>query len=156
MRGHPDVIESLRARARDELAAAAQYVTMAARLRGDGYERLAAKFQDEAGDELRHFGALQDRLAFLGAEPVAEYTFAAPVGADVAAHIAETRAAEGAAVANYGTLVSLCFEVGDHATRLVVERILADEDAHVDWAEAQLAQMAQMGVPAYLQAQVRT
>jgi bacterioferritin len=44
--------------------------------------------------------------------------------------------------------------VGDNGTREMLESILKDEESHIDWIEAQLDQIKQMGVQTYLGEQV--
>lgn len=154
MKGHPDVIAKLNELAAAELAAVAQYQTIAEHCRNWGYVRLADAYEHEAREELGHFGRLVGRVVFLEGAPVTTFPIAAATGDDVPGFLAESRAAEGRAVANYSAAVKLCFELNDHATRTILEQILADEDRHVDWTEAQMAQVRQMGLPAYLQTQV--
>ena len=64
-------------------------------------------------------------------------------------------AAETQAVQDYNEAIHLADEVGDAATRTMLEEILRDEDAHVDWLEEQRDQIAQMGAGIYLSTQTR-
>ena len=50
--------------------------------------------------------------------------------------------------------IALCAELGDHTSRELLERILAEEEHHVDWIEAQLHQIQEMGYENYLTLQV--
>ena len=59
------------------------------------------------------------------------------------------------AVRIYNNAIRLAAEVGDAVTRELLEKIVKDEDDHVDWLEEQLDQVAQMGLPIYLSAQTR-
>ena len=54
------------------------------------------------------------------------------------------------AVNAYNEGIRLASEVGDNGTRELLESILKDEEMHVDWLEAQLDQIEQMGIQNYL------
>jgi bacterioferritin len=54
----------------------------------------------------------------------------------------------------YNAGIRLAVEVGDNGTRIMLEEILHDEEDHVDWLEAQLSQIEQMGIQNYLVEQV--
>ncbi|HSJ53306.1 MAG TPA: DUF892 family protein, partial [Anaerolineae bacterium] len=62
--------------------------------------------------------------------------------------------AEHDAVAIYNDAVRLARELGDNGTRDLLEDILEDEEEHVDWIEAQLDQIEQMGIQNYLAMQI--
>lgn len=51
--------------------------------------------------------------------------------------------------------IALAVEVGDNATRDLLESILKSEEEHVDWLEAQRTLIAQVGVENYLSQQIR-
>ena len=54
------------------------------------------------------------------------------------------------AVKSYNAAIKLAQEVGDNATKELLDSILKDEDAHVDEIETQQDQIKQMGLPQYL------
>jgi bacterioferritin len=72
------------------------------------------------------------------------------IGADVPQQCANDLASEMTAVANYNSAVKLAAEVGDNATREILEGILEDEDGHVNEIEEKLDQIKQMGVQHFL------
>lgn len=55
----------------------------------------------------------------------------------------------------YNRFVGLARDEGDNASRELFERLLKDEEAHVDWLEAQVHQMNELGYERYLGQQVR-
>ena len=63
-------------------------------------------------------------------------------------------AAEVGAIKGYNERIKLCTEMGDNGTREILEDILGDEEDHIDWIEAQLDQISQMGIQLYLVEQV--
>jgi bacterioferritin len=54
----------------------------------------------------------------------------------------------------YNDAIRQAVEAGDNGTRELLDGILRDEEDHVDWLEAQLDQIQQMGIQNYLVEQV--
>jgi bacterioferritin len=59
------------------------------------------------------------------------------------------------AVAMYNRAVKTAVEEGDNASRELFERLLKDEEEHVDWLEAQVYQIGEIGYERYLSQQIR-
>ena len=59
------------------------------------------------------------------------------------------------AVALYNEAVRIAREEGDNASRELFERLLKDEEEHVDWLEAQVYQIQEIGYERYLSQQIR-
>ena len=51
--------------------------------------------------------------------------------------------------------IKLCVAQGDNASRDLAERILTDEEDHIDWLEAQLHAIGEMGIGNYLAEQLK-
>ena len=62
--------------------------------------------------------------------------------------------AEEEAIRGYNESIRLAAEVGDNNTKVLLESILKEEEEHIDWIEAQLDQIKQMGVKNYLAEQI--
>ena len=62
--------------------------------------------------------------------------------------------AEEIAVKNYNKSIQLATELGDNNTRAMLESILKEEEDHIDWIEAQLDEIKQVGVQNYLAQQI--
>jgi bacterioferritin len=77
------------------------------------------------------------------------------VGGNVKAQIESDLKLEVDAVAMYNRYVALARDEGDNASRELFERLLKDEEAHVDWLEAQVHQMRELGYERYLSQQLR-
>ena len=58
-----------------------------------------------------------------------------------------------AAVEMYNRAVEVCRAEGDNASRELFERLLKDEESHVDWLEAQVHQIKELGYEPYLSQQ---
>jgi bacterioferritin len=50
--------------------------------------------------------------------------------------------------------VALCLEIGDHGTRDLLEKIVVDEEHHIDWIEAQRHKVGETGYRQYLAQQI--
>ena len=59
------------------------------------------------------------------------------------------------AVAMYNRAIQIARDEGDNASRELFERLLKDEEAHVDWLEAQMHQIGELGYERYLSQQIR-
>ena len=55
----------------------------------------------------------------------------------------------------YNRCVQLARDEGDNASRELFERLLRDEEGHVDWLEAQLYQISEISYERYLSQQIR-
>ena len=76
------------------------------------------------------------------------------IGASVEAQLKRDLEAEADAIKSYNDGIRLCLELGDNGSRELIEDNLEDEEEHLDWLEAQLDQISQMGLPNYLLSQI--
>jgi len=60
------------------------------------------------------------------------------------------RKAEVEAIKSYNEAIKLSAELLDNGTKELLDSILTDEEAHIDYIEEQLDQIAQMGLEHYL------
>ena len=51
--------------------------------------------------------------------------------------------------------ITHCAKVGDYTTRSILERMIEDEESHIDWIETQLDTIKQVGLQNYLAEQIR-
>jgi bacterioferritin len=76
------------------------------------------------------------------------------VGATVPEQFKFDLAVEYEAVARLNAGVELARAQGDNGTRALLEQILKDEEEHIDWLEAQLGMIEEIGLPNYLSQQM--
>jgi bacterioferritin len=155
MKGNETLIKKLDGLLADELTAINQYIVHSEMCANWGYERLHQHVEQRAIQEMKHAEKLISRMIFLEGTPTVSRLGAMSIGADVPKQLQADLAAEMQAVRNYNEAVRLAGEVGDAATRSLLEEILGDEDKHVDWLEEQLDQIAQIGTGLYLSTQLR-
>jgi bacterioferritin len=154
MKGNDKIIARLNELLADELTAINQYMVHSEMCDNWGYERLHHKVEERAIQEMQHAEKLIGRIIFLEGLPIVSNLNPLHIGADVENQLHNDRAAEVGAVKNYNETIELVFDLGDNGSRELLDSILKDEEAHLDWLEAQLDQIAQMGLQNYLAQQV--
>ena len=155
MKAKPKIIEKLNALLADELTAINQYIVHSEMCANWGYERLHEAIEKRAITEMKHAEKLIERILFLDGVPIVSKLNKIEIGSDVKAQFENDLDAERMAVQAYNEGIQLAVEAGDNGTRALLESILADEENHIDWLEAQLDQIEQMGIANYLTGQVK-
>lgn len=155
MKGNEKLIAKLDDLLADELTAINQYMVHSEMCANWGYDLLHKTVEKRAIQEMKHAEKLIGRILFLEGRPTVSKLNALHIGQDVPKQIESDLNAEAVAVKSYNEAIHLANEVGDAATKALLESILQDEDAHVDWLEEQLDQIAQMGTGIYLSTQTR-
>lgn len=154
MKGNERIIERLNARLADELTAINQYIVHSEMCANWGYERLHEAIEKRAIEEMKHAEMLIARILFLEGRPIVSELNPMHIGANVEAQHKADWQAEHDAIQEYNADIRLAVELGDNGTRELFESILTDEEDHIDWIEAQLDQIEQMGIQNYLVEQI--
>lgn len=154
MKGNDTIVATLNTALADELTAISQYMVHSEMCADWGYEKLHEAIEKRAVQEMQHAEKLIGRIIFLEGKPVVSRLNDMHIGPDVKAQLEFDLASEHAAAKVYNDAVRQAAELGDNGTRELLESILIDEEAHVDWLESQLDQIEQMGVANYLVGQV--
>ncbi len=150
MKGDQKIIVRLNELLADELTAINQYMVQSEMCANWGYERLHKAVEKRAIDEMKHAEKLIGRIIFLEGMPTVSKLNEIHIGTDVEAQHTSDCAAETGAIRAYNEAIQLAVRAGDNGTRELLESILKDEEAHIDWLEAQLDQIKQMGIQNYL------
>jgi bacterioferritin len=150
MKGHEKIIKQLNARLADELTAINQYMVHAEMCENWGYKRLHEAIQKRAITEMKHAEKLIARLLFLEGSPTVSKLNKISIGADVEKIHKNDWKAEETAIRDYNADIRQAAELGDNGTRDMLQSILNDEEEHIDWLEAQLDQIKQIGIQNYL------
>lgn len=154
MKGNDKVIASLNDLLSDELTAINQYMVHSEMCANWGYEKLHKITEQRAIQEMKHAEMHIQRIIFLDGTPVVNNYKKIIIGKDVTAQLQGDLDAETEAVKAYNDGIRVAVEAGDNGTRELLEAILKDEEEHLDWLEAQLDQISQMGIQNYLTEQV--
>jgi bacterioferritin len=154
MKGNNRVIARLNDLLADELTAISQYMVQSEMCSNWGYDKLHKAIEKRAIDEMKHAEKLIGRIIFLEGTPVVSKLNKVNVGANVEAQHKNDLKAEQGAIQAYNESIRLAVELADNGTRELLESVLKDEEDHIDWIEAQLDQIKQMGIQAYLSEQI--
>ena len=155
MKGNPKVIALLNEALKEELTAINQYFLHAEMCENWHYGRLADHIKKESIDEMKHAEALIERILFLDGTPNMTELMKLAIGANVKEQLESDLKLELDAVAMYNQAVKVSREEGDNMSRELFERLLKDEEGHVDWLEAQLYQIQEIGYERFLSQQIR-
>ena len=154
MRGDPQIVEALNAVLTAELTAINQYFVHAKMCRNWGYEKLAKKKHEESIGEMKDADALIERILFLDGVPNVQRLNPVRVGEDPIEQHRLDLEMEKEAVARLNEAILLCHEKKDAGTRELLEHILEGEEEGVDWLEAQLHLVEEVGKERYLAEQI--
>lgn len=155
MKGNPNVIAVLNEALHEELTAINQYFLHAEMCENWHYSKLGDFIKKQSIDEMKHAEEIIERILFLDGEPQLSEALKIKVGKNVKEQLASDLKLEVAAVAMYNRAVQISRDNGDNATRELFERLLKDEEKHVDWLEAQMHQIDELGYERYLSQQIR-
>ena len=150
MKGNEKIIEQLNILLADELTAINQYIVHSEMCADWGYERLHKTIEKRAIQEMKHAEKLIGRILFLDGMPVVSVLNKIKIGAKVEDQLKNDLAAEMHAANLYNSSIRIAIEVNDNGTKELMEANLTDEESHIDWLEAQLEQIKQMGIQNYL------
>ena len=154
MRGNPEVIAQLNQALKEELTAINQYFLHAEMCHNWGYHKLGDYIKKQSIDEMKHAEVLIERLLFLDATPSMEY-MELSVGTNVRNQLEADLKLEVNAVEMYNTAIRVSRDAGDDTSRNLFTQLLKDEEMHVDWLEAQMHQIEEIGYERYLSQQIR-
>jgi bacterioferritin len=154
MKGYDEVIQVLQDVLCAELTAINQYFIHARMCENWRYKRLAEHARQESIEEMKHAQQLIDRILYFEGGPNMQKYMKINVGRDVPEQHKFDLQLEKDAVARLNEGIELARGRGDNGSRVILEQILRDEEEHIDWLEAQLHQIGEMGADNYLAQQV--
>jgi bacterioferritin len=154
MRGNDQVIAVLNEVLKAELTAINQYFLHAEMCENWGYMRLAGITRKESIEEMRHAEVLIERILYLDGTPTMHELFPLRIGKTIREQIENDLQVEYEAVPRLNNGIKLCESVGDNGSRDLLLKILTDEEHHVDYLEAQLGIIREVGIENYLAQQI--
>ncbi len=151
MEGDTDVINLLNEQLTAELTAINQYFLHAKMQEHWGFTGLAKHTRAESFDEMRHAELLTDRILFLEALPNYQRIDPLRIGQTVPEQLRSDLVVEMEAIGRLRPGAELMRARGDITSARIFERILEDEEEHVDYLETELDLIDKLGEQLYLQ-----
>jgi bacterioferritin len=155
VKGDPRVLDVLNEVLTGELIAVSQYFLHAKMCLNWGYEHLGAKIYKESIDEMKHADKLVERILFLEGLPNLQRLGNLAIGQTVSEILRSDLAHELGTVPRLNAGITLCRELRDNGSEDLLTRILVDSEGHVEWLEAQVELLTQVGEQNYLAEQIR-
>ncbi len=153
MMGDEKVIEYLNEALKNELTAVNQYWLHYRLLDNWGVARLADFERHESIDEMKHADVLAERILFLDGLPNFQLLGRLKVGENVEEILKADLALENEAIPLLKDAIEHAENVRDYVSREIFERILENEEEHVDTLEKQFDMIERMGLENYIQLQ---
>jgi bacterioferritin len=149
VKGDPKVIALLNEVLTGELTAINQYFLHSRMCDNWGYRHLAEKIRKESIDEMKHADLLIERVLFLDGLPNLQKLGKLTIGTSVVEMLQNDLGVENTAIPLLNSGIQLCRDAGDNGSEDLLTRILVSEEDHVDWLEAQLELVKQLGPQNY-------
>jgi bacterioferritin len=150
MQGDLDVIAALNEQLTSELTAINQYFLHAKMQANWGYTELAEKTRKESIEEMVHAEEVTDRILFLEGLPNYQRLLPLRIGQTVREQFQADLSVELEVVGRLQPAIIMCRGKGDATSANLFEKILANEEEHIDYLETQLALMDSLGEQLYL------
>jgi bacterioferritin len=144
MRGSPKVLEELNKALREELTAINQYFLHAEMCENWGYEKLSEYIKRQSIGEMKHAESLMERILFLDGMPSMK-PLELTVGKNVREMLQSDLDLEISAVKEYNQAIHVAVAEKDNGSRDLFVQLLKDEEDHVDWLEAQIHMIKELG-----------
>src|SRR6202045_2763534 len=138
MHGDPDVLRLLNEQLTSELTTINQYFLHAKMQQFWGFPDLAATTRAESIEEMHHAEWLTDRILLLDGLPNYQRLFSVRIGQTIREQFESDLAIEMEVMARLKPGIIMCREKQDSTSAVLLEKIMADEETHVDYLQTQL------------------
>lgn len=149
MQGDPDVLRLLNEQLTSELTAINQYFLHSKMQDNWGFTELASHTREESMEEMRHAEDVTDRILLLDGLPNYQRIGSLRIGQTLREQFESDLALELEVMNRLKPGVVMCREKQDSTTAALLEKILADEEDHIDYLQTQLELMDKLGEALY-------
>jgi bacterioferritin len=154
VKGDAKVIAILNEALKAELTAINQYFLHAEMCENWGYEKMAKHTRKESIEEMQHAEKLMERILLLDGTPNMTDYFKINIGQNVKQQLENDLQLECTAVKRLNDGIKASVAAGDNGSRELLEKILVDEEHHIDYLEGQLHAIKEMTYQNYLAQQL--
>lgn len=155
MKGDKKILEILNDVLTAELTAINQYFVHSEMCENWGFDRLHQIIRKHSIGEMKHAEEVIERVLFLEGIPNMQRLGKINIGENVHEQLRLDQGLETDAVRRLNEGIEACRQADDNNSRHLLEEILEDEEDHIDWIEAQLSLIEQVGIQNYLAQQIR-
>ncbi|MEO3759377.1 bacterioferritin [Mycobacterium sp. B14F4] len=149
MQGDADVLKLLNEQLTSELTAINQYFLHSKMQANWGFTELAEYTRKESFEEMNHAEDITNRILILDGLPNYQRLFSLRIGQTLREQFEADLAIEYEVLERLRPGVIMCREKGDATSANLLEKILANEEEHVDYLETQLQLMDKLGDALY-------
>jgi bacterioferritin len=155
METNRNVVNLLNGLLTTELRAINQYFLDSKMAAHWGLEQLAKEYRDASFEEMRDSEELMDRILLLGGLPNLQRVEAFATGETVPEQLHLAGEMEAKAIGQLREAIGEAESTGDQGTAFMLQEMLVEEEAQLDWLEAQLGLIERVGEANYLSQKMR-
>ncbi len=149
MKGNEKVVDYLNKALKHELTASSQFWLHYRLLDDWGLGKIAQKWRAESIEEMRHADDLIVRIIFLEGHPNLQHLNPLIIGETVREVLDADLRAEYEARGLYKEAREVCRDEGDYVSMTLFEKLLSDEESHIDFLETQIDLYEKVGEQNY-------
>lgn len=149
MQGDPDVLRLLNEQLTSELTAINQYFLHSKMQDNWGFTEVAGHTREESFEEMRHAEEVTDRILLLDGLPNYQRIGSLRIGQSLREQFESDLALELEVLNRLKPGVIMCREKQDATSANLLEKILSDEEDHIDYLQTQLELMDKLGEALY-------
>ena len=149
MQSDPDVLRLLNEQLTSELTAINQYFLHSKMQDNWGFTEVAKHTRAESFDEMRHAEEITDRILVLDGLPNYQRLFSLRIGQTLREQFEADLAIEYEVLQRLKPGIIMCRAKEDSTSANLLEKIVSDEELHIDYLETQLELMDKLGVELY-------